>query len=288
MWRLIDFVRHEGEVSLNEIMMSADMLSRALHINSVIAESIISEHLRAISFEERLLEEQIKLLYYGDGIYPEILREILGRSAPPILFAKGNCNLLQEAGVGFCGSRHASLKGLDIADKCASELTRLHFNVISGYANGVDMAAHLSAMRQNGSTVFVLAEGIFRAHHKSEVDGMLTDSNHVFVSQFAPDTAWFAHNAMRRNDLIVALSEAMIVVEAGEGSGSFAAGESAIRYRKPLFVVDYKNPPQTAKGNVSLLKRGGIGLRADGKGRPKIADMVAKMRALNEEQYELL
>src|SRR5438876_227343 len=79
---------------------------------------------------------------YGELTYPPQLASTLGSDAPPVLFAGGEMSLLARAGVGFCGSREASERALGAVTETASQVASAGINVISGYARGVDLAAH--------------------------------------------------------------------------------------------------------------------------------------------------
>jgi DNA protecting protein DprA len=178
-----------------------------------------------------------------------------------LLFARGNIKLLAEKAVGFCGSRKASQKGLAVAGECAAELAKRRINVISGYAHGVDLAAHRSALEAGGVTTFVLAEGILHFRIKSDVKDLITEDNHVVVSEYMPRLPWLARNAMQRNKTICGLSNAVVVIESGLKGGTFEAGKTALLLRRPLFVAEYAQPAESAEGNAYFLRQGARFLR---------------------------
>jgi DNA processing protein len=76
------------------------------------------------------------------------------------MYVKGNPELISHPSVAIVGSRKVSLKGLDTARDCAAQLARYGVNVVSGYANGVDLASHKAALEAGGTTILVLAEGL--------------------------------------------------------------------------------------------------------------------------------
>lgn len=188
--------------------------------------------------------------------YPQILITMLHQNAPTVLSCIGNLSLLQKMKVGFSGSRKASEKGLWIARDCASQLVNQDICVVSGYAGGVDMAAHCAALQNGGTTIVVLPEGIDSFCVKEEIREDWDWSRVLVVSEFMPHDSWMASRAMRRNNTIIALSDAMFVVEAGETGGSLDAGFKAINMGKALFVPLYDNLPDSAKGNPILLAKG--------------------------------
>ena len=73
---------------------------------------------------------------------------------------------------------------------------------------------------------------------------------------------------MKRNNTIIGISDAMILIEAGMDGGTFNAGEQSLKNRKPLFVVEYSVNKPSAEGNTFFLQHGGIPLRGDKTGQP--------------------
>jgi DNA protecting protein DprA len=209
-------------------------------------------------FPPMIGKRDVSRICYG---YPERLLKTLKEQAPLLLFARGNIKLLAEKAVGFCGSRKASEKGLAVAGECSRELAKRHINVISGYAHGVDLAAHRSALEAGGTTTFVLAEGILHFKIKSDVKNLLTADNHVVISEYMPRLPWLARNAMQRNTTICGLSNAVVIIESGLKGGTFEAGKTALSLRRPLFVAEFAQPAESAEGNDYFLREGARFLR---------------------------
>lgn len=222
---------------------------------------------------DELNKLNIRILSKTDDDYPSYLKNTLHEKCPSILFASGNIDLLNNLSVGFCGSRKASEKGLRITESCAQQLTAENITVVSGYAAGVDLTAHKSALENGGTTVFVLAEGILQYRKKREIKDYLNSSNHVFVSQFMPNCNWNAGNAMKRNSAIIGLSRAMILVESGKTGGTFAAGEESLRVGCPLFVVDFAQPEVSAEANPYFIASGGQPIRGKN-GIPVVSKVI--------------
>lgn len=251
------FQNSEGDLSL----MSTAEMTQHMDVKPEIAEQIPASIKKADELLKEFEIEGIKILVKGSNGYPERLLKTLNEEAPLLLFARGNIKLLAEKAVGFCGSRKASEKGLAVAGECAAELARRQINVISGYAHGVDLAAHRAALEAGGVTTFVLAEGILHFRVKSDVKDLLTDYNHVVVSEYMPRLPWLARHAMQRNKTICGLSNAVVVIESGLKGGTFEAGKAALSLRRPLFVAEYAQPAESAEGNAYFLKQGARFLR---------------------------
>lgn len=203
-------------------------------------------------------EAGIDVVMFGDDNFPASL--VFGpRPAAPILFFKGNKELLYSEGVGMCGSRNVSAQGLAAASKSGETVSAKGLTVVSGYAKGVDTATHLAALRTGGSTVIVLAEGFDHFRVKRDFAKDFDADRTLIVSQFAPTQTWQAHAAMARNAIIYGLSKALLVIEAGERGGTLAAGQGALGIGRPVLVVDFGD--QTPEGNRILLDEGAIPVR---------------------------
>lgn len=198
----------------------------------------------------------------NDGIYavcygtPDFPKSLVSDQRPvaPIIFCRGNKNLLYRDGIGMCGSRHVSERGLDAASRCGVLATEKDMTVVSGYAAGVDTATHLAALRSGGSTVVVLAEGIDHFRIKRAFAAEFDWNRILVVSQFPPSHPWRAHAAMARNKIIFGLPRALLVVEAGEKGGTLAAGEGALKLGRAVIAVEFGN--DTPPGNRILIDKG--------------------------------
>lgn len=190
----------------------------------------------------------------GSPEYPYLLSSI--RSAPPCLFYSGAAELFTADGIGMCGSRNASDESLRAATACGEVATQQGLTVISGYARGVDMATHVSALASGGSTIIILPEGIdhFRVK-RGPIASVWDPERTLVVSQFSPSRPWSAGNAMTRNNVIIGLSLALIVIEASEKGGTLAAGTRALQLNRQVLALEFTENP---RGNAELIRRGAI------------------------------
>jgi DNA processing protein len=216
-------------------------------------------HADATELAGQLERDHVYVVISSDDEYPKRLLDL--RQPPPFIFWWGNLALVDRRGVGMCGSRNASERGLKYARTFGRAVIERGLQVVSGYARGVDMETHLGALEADGSTVIVLAEGITHFRKKRAFSGMRFDeTNVVAISQFAPTQPWAASAAMMRNAVIAGLSQAMLVVEAGEKGGTLNAGLQAIDMGRPVFAIAYAEDPPP--GNQMLFERGAIPLRS--------------------------
>ena len=216
---------------------------------------------------EQLKEHGINIIYPGHPDFPPHLLEIT-----PILFVKGQQKRLTSDSVTIVGARDVSDKGVRITRNLAGELVGKGINIVSGYATGVDSEAHLGALAAGGTTTLVLSNGIKQLHQKSAFKKFNWDRDVLVVSQFDPDTKWQAWNAMKRNQLVCALSQAVVVIESGperdtqgKMSGTFNTAKAALSMGLPLFVLNPNCLDNAPKGNAALIALGGYSFNpADG------------------------
>lgn len=217
------------------------------------------------------------LAFDDNDNYPEGLREMLGNNRPTVLSMIGNTELLRKRSVGMGGSRNATPLSLEIARDCVSQLTRYGRVIVSGYANGVDMESHRTALLNDGETIMVLAEGLDSFRIKPELRDLWDWERILVVSEFLPEERWSPHRAMRRNSTVIGLSEAMIIVEAGETGGSLDAGLKTIDARKPLLVPKFSRlagRPYPV-GNDILISAGAVPLmRSAATRQPNLSSLI--------------
>lgn len=213
---------------------------------------------KAIEVARQLASAGVEMVATADIFNSPNEREHL----PPFLFVKGNKALLSSRGVGFCGSRGASERGLQVAVDIAEQVAEEKLVCTSGGANGVDMAAHTTSLRAGGTTIVVLAEGLLQHRMRTALKKVYDPERTLLVSQFDPMDRWLAGRAMQRNGTICALVNALVLIEAKIGSGTFAAGEVGLEMGLPLFTVEYGDACDGNAGNRDLVQRGALPVRA--------------------------
>lgn len=196
----------------------------------------------------------------GDAHYPARVELIMEDKAPEHLDMVGNLDLLEMPSVGFCGSRAPSKKGLEIAKDCAEQAAKNNVVVVSGNAAGIDFEAHYNSLKFGGSTILVLPEGIGHFRIRKALNDVWDWRRVLVISQFEPEQKWQVYRAMNRNQLVIALSRAIIVFEAGDKGGTLDAGKKTLKSGLPLFVAQHKEITETARGNKILCDMGALQL----------------------------
>ena len=201
------------------------------------------------------------LLILDDGVYPSLLREIYD---PPItLYVKGDWDqCLDQPCVAIVGSRRCSTYGQNAALMLARDLAQRGVTVVSGFARGIDAAAHRGALEGGGRTVAVLGTGIdqfYPRDHKKLADEILQRGGAV-VTQFPLSTPPVSENFPYRNRIISGLSLGVVVVEAAEYSGSLITARLAIEQNREVFAVPGNITSRNSFGTNYLIKGAGAKL----------------------------
>lgn len=282
---------HEDVDPRNLLLLEDLRLQARLELKPEVITFLRSPSEQAVQTWQSLQQNGVTVLVRGFPGYPERLNQVLGDTAPPVIYVAGNRDLLAKSSVGFCGSRMASLQGLEIAKECSRILAAESINVVSGYAKGVDIATHSGALEAGGTTTIILAEGILHFRLKEKELPWLGDdpmSRILAISEFPPRVPWKAHNAMTRNRTICGLSDALVVVESGLEGGTFEAGNTALSLSVPLFCVEYAEPLPSAEGNPYFLKHGAMPLKRSADGKPNLTRLLATIRDRLADQHSKL
>lgn len=194
-------------------------------------------------------------LLYTDRAYPTRLRHLA--DPPPLLFLRGDRELLCTPGVAVVGSRRATARGRSVARRLGAAVAAAGVPVVSGLALGVDGEAHRGALDAGGPTVAVLGRGADAAYplsHRRLFRDILRDG--LVVSEFAPGTPALPHHFPRRNRILAALCRAVIVVEAGVKSGALITVEHALDLGLDVFAVPGPIDLAACVGSNALLVDG--------------------------------
>jgi DNA processing protein len=160
--------------------------------------------------------------------------------------------------VAIVGSRRPSPYGEAVAEQLASDLARAGVVVVSGLALGIDAAAHRGALNGGGVTVAVMGTGVdvvYPAAH-SHLAGEILSAGGALVSQFADGTVPRRQNFPARNWTMAAISDVVVVVEAGEGSGALITSEAALHLHKEVMAVPGSVFSPLSVGTHGLLRDG--------------------------------
>ncbi len=197
----------------------------------------------------------IKILFKEEKEFPETLKKI--SSPPPFLYIKGDLKKIPL--IAVIGARKATPYGKEVAEFITKGLVKNGIGIVSGLARGIDTIAHKTALSQNGYTIGILGCGIdviYPPENKRLFEEI--GEKGALISEFPIGTKPRRENFPRRNRLISGLSQGILVIEAGEKSGTLITAKWALNQGKDIFCVPGSIFSPLSKGTHLLLKEGAI------------------------------
>lgn len=202
----------------------------------------------------RLEKEEVQAITLRDPRYPSMLKNI--PDAPVVLYLKGSLTISDKT-IAIVGSRNATAEGIAIAEKIAETLSSEGVLVVSGFARGIDSAAHRGALKGPGKTVAVLGSGIdicYPSENRELFDRISRDG--VIVTEYGPGERPLRHHFPERNRIIAGLSRGVVVIEATEKSGSLITARLAADYGREVMAIPGSVLSDRHRGANSLIKSG--------------------------------
>lgn len=210
---------------------------------------------KAVEIEEWMKENNVGLLTINDNDYPHDLRVI--DDLPYGFFYSGNKELLKSKKVSIIGSRVCSNYGNEVTKLLTKDLIRYNITILSGGAKGIDTISHKTTIEAHGNTIVVLGCGIdvvypaqnYKLFKEIEKTGLI-------ISEFLPGTPPLPYNFPKRNRIISALSELVIVVEASNKSGSLITVNYALDQGKCIMAIPGSIFSKGSLGTNQLIREG--------------------------------
>ena len=209
----------------------------------------------ALRIIDRCEQLGYSVLTINDAEYPQNLYSI--SSPPAVLYISGKLPDFDEhLSIGVVGTRKASRYGVENSYKIAYALAKYDTVIVSGGALGVDCASHRGALAANGITVCVRGCGINSRYLRDNIDmrNAITSKGAV-ISEYPPDTEPRNFYFPARNRIIAGLSKGMLIIEAGEKSGSLITANDALKMGRNVFALMGNNFPEN-EGSNQLIKTG--------------------------------
>lgn len=180
---------------------------------------------------------------HGAGEYPQKLRD----AAHPVelLYYQGWWDLVESRSVAVVGTRHPTQEGLARTRKLVQNLVRDNFTVVSGLATGIDTKAHTTAMQEGGRTIAVIGTPLSHFYPRENRDLQQQIAKEFLVISQVPlcryeqhDYRWNRAFFPERNITMSALTEATIIVEASDTSGTLIQARAALKQGRKLFILE--------------------------------------------------
>ena len=213
---------------------TGDKLRRG--IESLSPEDLAAARARAVDQVERAQEIGASILTHGDPGYPE--RVYASNNPVPVLYVRGDPSVWDGAtAVAVVGSRSTREPYASAAREFAAVAARNRVLVVSGFAMGADSIGHRGALKAGGRTVCVMPCGldnVFPPENRGLWEELLTDPHAVFVSEFGFGQRASSLLLRKRNKLIVAFVQGVVVAQSAVDGGAMNAYRFAREQRKPV------------------------------------------------------
>ena len=230
----------------------------AAGLRAVSAQSLATRQSAELAQEElgRALAAGAHIVVFDDHAYPSQLKQIYD---PPLaLYVRGNVAALSQPGIALVGTRHPTPYGSGMAERLACDLAARGLAIFSGLARGVDTAGHRGAISAKGKTVAVLGTGIDVIYPKenSRLVEQIVAMGGAIISEFPVSTFAAPQNFPIRNRIISGISIGVLVVEAGEYSGTRITARCALEQNRDVFAVPGNVTNKNSWGPNTLIKQG--------------------------------
>ncbi len=199
----------------------------------------------------------IRQISIGDQEYPQTLREIA--DPPAILYVRGNLDWGESEVVAVVGTRKPTAYGTQITNQLVEAIAR-NCVIVSGLAYGIDAEAHKAAVKVKGITVAVLGSGvddasIYPPEHRGLAREILKNGG-ALISEYPPLAEPLRYHFPQRNRIIAGLSQKIVVIEAGEGSGALITAKLGLDYNREVLAVPGPVTSPMSMGPNSLIAEG--------------------------------
>jgi DNA processing protein len=207
---------------------------------------------------EKITEQKIEIVTINDSAYPKKLKEIF--NPPIILYYRGNIACLNKICLSVVGARKHTQYGQEVATKIIPPLVEAGMTIVSGLALGIDALAHQTAVDSNGLTAGVLGSDLDFKNIGPRTNFNLAleiiEKNGCLISEFPLGVHADKTTFPQRNRIIAGLSDATLVIEAGESSGTLITAYYALEQNRDVFAVPGNVFSEYSQGTNNLIKKG--------------------------------
>lgn len=230
----------------------------AAGLHAATAQSIFGGQALAAAEEElvRAAAAGAHVIDFDDALYPPLLKQIY--DPPLVLYCRGDAEVLSRPAISVVGTRHPTPYGIGMAERLSCDLAAHGLVITSGLARGVDACAHRGALHGRGKTVAVLGTGvdyIYPRENKKLAEEILATGG-ALITEFPVGTFPAPQNFPIRNRIISGMSMGVLVVEAGEYSGTRITARCALEQDRDVFAVPGNVTNKNSWGPNTLIKQG--------------------------------
>lgn len=250
--KLLDFVNQDPVKLLSISQADLEDLGVSKKLSATLSHW--EEHFNLEKEKSHLAKLQAEFLSFEHPDYPSLLKMIYD---PPIgLYYYGPVRPALNT-IAILGSRQASLYGLQVAERLASDLAERGWCVLSGFARGIDTAAHRGALRVQGLTAGVLGCAVDRIYPPENVQlyHQLREQG-CLISEFCLGARADRMSFPRRNRILSGMSQATVVVESALKGGSMLTAAFALDHNRQVFAVPGRIDSDMSRGCNNLIRNG--------------------------------
>ena len=226
-------------------------------LKAIVGEDVFLKMINTID-QGKELENQIdklgiKIITKLSNDYPSKLKNI--PNAPLVLFALGNIDLLKMQSIAVVGTRKPTDYGKEVSKIFCTKFAQAGLVIISGLAYGIDCIAHKTAIENNSKTIAVMAGGldeIYPSAHTGLAKNIIL-SGGLLISEYFPKIRPTQYSFPERNRIISGLSDGVLVVEAGENSGSLHTISHALDQGKEIYIIPANITSEASYGSNRIL-----------------------------------
>lgn len=219
---------------------------------------------------------KIEVVNGSDKLFPKRLAKI--KDAPEKLYYRGNWDkkIFQKA-IAVVGSRSMTKYGEMAVQKIVPGLVRAGYTIVSGFMYGIDTAAHKACLEEGGKTIAVLGGGLNRLTpvQNDKLYSQVLNQGGLVMSEYEPETLAQLWTFPQRNRIVAGLSQAVLVIEGGEGSGSLITAKLGFDQKKPVLAVPGSIMASLSAGTNWLIRNGAVAVTSANEVLEELGEEVA-------------
>ena len=205
---------------------------------------------------KRLESSLVKVTTIFDTGFPKNLKGLDG--SPLVLYYKGSLKSLKSKSVAIVGTRQMTSYGREVTERFSSELGQAGITIISGLARGIDTVAHMACLSAGGKTVAVLGNGLDTVYppENSGLAAEIVKKGGAIISEYPLGYPILPANFPIRNRIVSGLSDAVVVIEGAEKSGTLITAGHAAEQGKTVLAIPGQITSPLSAAPLYLLKNG--------------------------------